>query len=509
MTSYLSEEAGPDLTKGISLSDFGNQPLLRGHVGDEPVILARIGDEITAVGATCTHYGAPLTEGLIVGETVHCPWHHACFSLRSGEALGAPAFDPLPCWQVEHDGDRIIVRDKITPKPRSIPATAANQPANIVIIGGGAAGFACAEMLRRRGYQGQLAMLSEDSDAPCDRPNLSKDYLAGNAPEEWIPLKSDDFYARNRIDLQLHTTVTKIDTTGHTVTTADGRIFPFDRLLLATGAEPVRLPIPGANQSHVFTLRTLADSRAIIERAKHAKSAVILGSGFIGLEAAAALRARELDVHVVSLDKHPLEKILGSEPGDFIRSLHEQHGVQFHMGTSLAHIEPHKVVLSNGKELTADLVIIGVGVRPCVSLAEAAGITVDNGILVNEYLETSVPGIFAAGDVARWRDEASGKTQRIEHWVLAERHGQVAAENMLGANTAFQDVPFFWSAHYDISIRYVGYAGPWDTLEIEGDMAAYDCLISYKTGSKTVAVAAIGRDKQALEYRALIAQQHH
>lgn len=509
MTSHSPEDTGPDLTKGVSLPDSGNQSLLRGHVGDEPVMLIRTGDEVMAVGATCTHYGAPLEQGLIEGETVRCPWHHACFSLRSGEALNAPAFDPLPRWQVERNGNQITVRNKITPEPRRTvpPAMKTGQPASIVIIGGGAAGFACAEMLRRRGYQGQLVMLSDDADAPCDRPNLSKDYLAGNAPEEWIPLKPDDFYTQNHINLQLRTTVKAIDVTERTVTTGDGHIFPFDRLLLATGAEPVRLPIPGADQDHVFTLRTLADSRAIIEQAKQARSAVVLGSGFIGLEVAAALRARGLDVHVISLDKLPLEKILGAEPGDFIRNLHEQHGVQFHMEISIARIESRKVILSNGSELAADLVIIGVGVRPRVSLAQAAGITTDNGILVDEYLETSVPGIFAAGDVARWRDPVNGEMKRIEHWVLAERHGQVAAENMLGARTAFQDVPFFWSAHYDVSIRYTGYGPLWDTIEIEGDMAAYNCLIHYRQAGKTVAVAAIGRDKEVLEYRTLIAQQ--
>ncbi|MDL1867329.1 Rieske 2Fe-2S domain-containing protein [Betaproteobacteria bacterium PRO4] len=508
MASYLSANTGPDLTKGVSLQDFGDQPLLRGHVKDEPVILVRVGDEIMAVGASCTHYGAPLEEGLVAGETIRCPWHHACFSLRDGEALGAPAFDSLPCWQVECDGGRIIVRNKITPEPLSSPpAVTPDPPANIVIIGGGAAGFSCAEMLRRRGYQGQTTQLSDDADAPCDRPNLSKDYLAGNAPEEWIPLKPGSFYTKNHIDLHLRTKVTSIDTVARTVLTSDGQVFPFDRLLLATGAEPVRPPIPGAGQNHVFTLRTLADSRAIIQQAKHAKSAVVLGSGFIGLEAAAALRARGLDVHVISLDQEPLEKILGTKLGVFIRNLHQQHGVQFHMGTSITRIDASKVVLNNGNELAAGLVILGVGVRPRVSLAEAAGITVDNGILVNEYLETSVPGIFAAGDAARWHDPGSGQKQRIEHWVLAERHGQVAAENMLGARTAFCDVPFFWSAHYDISIRYVGHARSWDKLEIEGDLDMHDCLIRYQKEGRTIAVAAIGRDKQALEYRALMAQQ--
>lgn len=505
MASQASEDNGHDLAKGVLLSDFGDRPMLRGHVGKKAVLLARVGDEIFAVGASCTHYSGPLDEGLVVGDTVRCPWHHACFSLRNGEALAAPAFDPLPCWKVERQAGRIIVRERISPEPQPLQIkTEADWPEKIVIIGGGAAGFACAQMLRRRGYEGRLTMLSDDVDAPYDRPNLSKDYLAGEAPEEWMPLRSDDFYQSSNIDLQRGVTVTQVDTDNRRVTTSDGRTFPFDRLLLATGAEPVRLPIPGVDLDHVFTLRSMADCRRIIERATVARAAVILGSGFIGLETAAALRSRGLDVHVVSLDERPLEKVLGPELGDFIRQIHEQHGVNFHMGSSLADIASHKVILSNGQEIDADLVIIGVGVRPRLALAQSAGIQIDRGILVNACLETSSPGIFAAGDVARWHDFADAETLRIEHWVVAQRHGQTVAENMLGARKAFQDAPFFWSAHYDVTIRYVGHARSWDEIEIDGDIAAHDCRIDYKKDGRIVAVATIGRDLEALGYEVAV-----
>lgn len=427
--------------------------------------------------------------------------------MRTGEALGAPAFDPIACWKVEHGNGRIIVRERL--EQEIAPQRAlANEPERIVIIGGGAAGFAAAEMLRRKGYRGQLAMLSEEADAPCDRPNLSKDYLAGEAPEEWIPLRSAGFYAEHDIDLQLSARVAAIDVTARTVSTADGRSFSFDRLLIATGAEPVRLPIPGADLPHVFTLRSLADSRAIIARAASVKSAVVLGSGFIGLETAAALRGRGLDVHVVSLDKTPLERVLGPELGSFARELHESHGEIFHMETSIASIDATSVTLSNGEKIAADLVIIGVGVRPRVSLAESAGLATDHGVVVNEYLETSSPGIFAAGDVARWPGGADGQAIGVEHWVVAERQGQVAAENMLGGNQPFQDVPFFWSAHHDVTIRYVGHAQAWDEIEIDGDIATRDCAVSYMKNGKTVAVATIGRDQQALEQALALADLH-
>lgn len=498
--SDTPDDRGPDLTRGVTIADFGARKLLRGHVGGETVLLARVGDEVLATGATCTHYGGPLADGAVEGDTVRCPLHHACFSLRTGEAIEAPAFDPIACWKVEREGERYVVREPAPATARPARAAVAGAPERIVIVGGGAAGFAAAEMLRRRGWQGDLTLLSADADAPCDRPNLSKDYLAGSAQEEWIPLRGDDFYPAQRIDLRLATTVQRIDLAARCVVTRDGARFGWDRLLLATGAEPVRLPIPGADRPHVFVLRTLADSRAIIAGAASAKAAVVLGSGFIGLEVAASLAARGLAVHVVSLDAHPLERVLGAQLGDFVRHVHEAHGETFHMGTSIASIDAGSVTLGSGARLAADLVVIGVGVRPRLALAEEAGLKVDRGVVVGATLETSHPGVYAAGDIAAWPGGAGGAPMRVEHWVVAERQGQVAAENMLGANMPYRDVPFFWSAHHDVTIRYVGHAPAWDEIRIDGDLAARDCIASYVRAGRTLAVATIGRDAQALEH---------
>ncbi|HLQ86591.1 MAG TPA: FAD-dependent oxidoreductase [Salinisphaeraceae bacterium] len=492
----------PDLRQGVSLQDFGDNNMLRGQVDGEPVLLARVGDEFFAIGATCTHYGAPLDTGLVDGEMVRCPWHHARFSLRSGEAIGAPAYDAVSCWQVERDGERVFVRAKASTQSENTPVQAKDQPQKIVIIGGGGAGFACAEMLRRRGYVGELTMLSAAAETPCDRPSLSKGYLAGAAGPDAVPLYDESFYRERNIQLHLDTEVREIDPDERRVTDQNGNSWDYDRLLLATGSEPNRPPITGADKAHVFTLRTPADSDRIIERAQQARSAVVLGSGFIGLEVAASLTKRGLQVHVVTLDSHPLGKVLGEELSDLVRSDHEKQGVIFHTETSLDQIDEDKVTLDNGKGIAADLVVLGVGVKPRVALAEQAGLDVDNGVLVDEYLQTSAEGIYAAGDIANWPDATTGQRLRVEHWVLAGRHGQAAARNLLGEQRPFKDVPFFWSGHFDVKIRYMGHVEDWDETEVEGDVAAGDCLVRYKKNGTTLAVATVGRDVAALEWEA-------
>jgi NADPH-dependent 2,4-dienoyl-CoA reductase/sulfur reductase-like enzyme/nitrite reductase/ring-hydroxylating ferredoxin subunit len=497
------EPSGPDLTMGVPQHQIADEGKLLGHVGDEDVLLVRRGVEFFAVGAHCTHYHGPLVEGLVVGDTVRCPWHHACFDLRTGEALRAPALSPVACWSVEQRSGKIFVREKrAQPEPKPRRTHVGTAPDKIVIIGGGAAGFSAVEMLRRAQYQGSIVILSNDDAPPVDRPNLSKDYLAGSASEDWVPLRPDSFYSENDIDLRLAVNVIAIDARSREVSLADGSTVPYDRLLLATGAEPVRLSIPGADQPHVRTLRSLADSRAIIELAKTGRRAVVLGASFIGLEVAASLRNREIEVHVVAPDKRPMERILGQQMGDFVRSLHEEHGVVFHLEDTAKSIDGKQVKLASGGTLEADFVVAGIGVRPRIALAERAGLAIDRGVVVNSHLETSAPGIFAAGDIARWPDPHSGEHIRIEHWVVAERQGQTAALNMLGHHEKFSAVPFFWSQHYDVPINYLGHAESWDELAIAGDIAGKDCLLRFKRNGRTLAVASIFRDLENLQIEA-------
>jgi NADPH-dependent 2,4-dienoyl-CoA reductase/sulfur reductase-like enzyme/nitrite reductase/ring-hydroxylating ferredoxin subunit len=489
----------PDLTQGVPIASLPPGRMMAGRVGDAQVLLARVGEEFLAVDSACTHYHGPLAEGLLVGDTVRCPWHHACFSLRSGEALSAPAFDALDCWSTEVRGDKVVVLHRKPATAREPLQPSPALPQEIVIIGGGAAGFAAAERLRREGYRGRLTMLSDDAAAPVDRPNLSKDYLAGQAPEEWIPLRDAAFYAEQHIDLKLNARASRLDTAARRVLLEDGSTLAYDRLLLATGAQPVRLPVPGMDSPRVFTLRSLADCRAIIARAAVAKRVAVLGASFIGLEVAAALRTRGLEVHVAAPEQVPMARVLGPELGGFVQRLHEQQGVVFHLGRTAQSIEPDGLALDDGSRLAADLVVVGVGVRPRVALAEQAGLAVDRGVLVDAFLQTSARDIYAAGDIARWPDPRSGSTLRVEHWVVAQRQGQTAALNMLGRRQRYDEVPFFWSQHYDVAIQYVGHAEGWDAIRIDGDVAARDCLLRYKRGGRTLAVASIGRDVESLK----------
>jgi len=377
-----------------------------------------------------------------------------------------------------------------------------NNHDRIVIIGGGAAGFAAAERLRTLGYDGAVTMLSADDAAPCDRPNLSKDFLAGTAPEDWIPLQGPEFYTERGIDLRLRCDVVEIETGSHQLVTATGECIGYDRLLIATGAEPRVLPIPGFDLPNVFALRSLADARSIVAACGHSKTVALVGAGFIGMEAASALRARGLQVHVIAPDAVPMERVFGRELGEFVTALHRSNGVVFHLRSTVERFDGKTLVLGDGTAFDADIVIVGAGVSPRTALAAAAGIEVDDGIVVDACLQTSVPGHYAAGDVARYRYD--GESVRVEHWVHAQRQGQVAAANLLGAQQAFTDVPFFWTHHYGLDFRYTGHGKGWDEVRTDGALPERDYIARFYRKGRLVAAASVGRDLANLEIEAAL-----
>jgi NADPH-dependent 2,4-dienoyl-CoA reductase/sulfur reductase-like enzyme/nitrite reductase/ring-hydroxylating ferredoxin subunit len=490
--------SGPDLTSGVPISQVPDGGLVAGHAQGKPVLLARSGGEWFAIGAVCSHYSGPLPEGLMVGDTVRCPWHHACFSLRTGEALRPPALNNVSCWRVEQRGDMVYITG-MARKPDPTPSRRRG-PDSVVIVGAGAAGDSAAETLRREGYEGSLTLYDPDPDAPYDRPNLSKDYLAGTASEDWIPLHPPEFYQERGIRIVRDRRVMAIEPKARRIRLDDGQTREYGALILATGATPVRLPGEMERSTPpVHYLRSFADSKAIIAAAANAKCVVILGASFIGLEVAASLRARKLEVHVVAPDAKPLERVMGTELGGFVQKLHEENGVVFHLQQKAREIAGGAVTLENGERLKPDFVVAGIGVRPNVELAERAGLTIDRGVLVDERLQTSAPGIYAAGDITRWPDRHTGERIRVEHWVVAQRQGQAAARSILDQDQEFDAVPFFWSQHYDVPINYVGHAERWDSIEVEGSIEARDCAVRFKQGGRTLAVATIYRDRQSLE----------
>ena len=462
MNEPAKKLSGPDLARGIALSEVTDGEMLPGHAHGEPVLLLRRAGEMFAIGTHRSHYGAPLANGMLVDDPVRCPCHQACYSLRTDDALCAPALDSVASWRVEQqDGSGYV---KLVPAEQKQLPQVAGTPQSIAIVGGGAAGNAAAETLRREGYSGLITLLSADGARPCDRPELSKSILAGTTSAESNPLRPLAFYQANRIDLKLDAPVASLDTSSRHLRLVDGSHVAFDALLLATGGEPARLGGVGRNLQHVHYLHSLADGRALMASALTSERAVVIGASFIDLEVAASLRSLNIEVHVVATDSVPMEKLLGPDVGNFIHWLHERHGVTFHLGTTAISIDPKGVQLMSGEYLPADLVIIGIGVRPMIALAERAGLAIDCGITVNEYLETSVPGIFAAGDIARWPDRLTGEHIRAEHWVVAERQGQTAARNMLGRRERFDAVLFFWTEQYDFGLAFGRSEGNVDEL---------------------------------------------
>lgn len=494
---------GPDLVReGIPVDSLAPDVLVKGHVDGKQVIVVRTGEGLCAVAGTCTHYSGPLGDGLCVDGQVHCPWHHGIFDLTTGEAIGGPALNPIRVYQPSERDGRVYVTGPIdAPVPERQPPVT---PESVVIVGSGAAGAAAAEKLRRLGYEGPVVLIG--LEPPIDRPNVSKDFLAGTAPEEWMPLRSPAFYQEHDIELIIGTQVTGIDTGAQTVALEDGRSIEYGALLLAPGAEPRRLPTPGSDQAHVHYVRTLDDSRSIIAALDATDHAVVIGAGFIGLEVAASLRQREVAVTVVAPEAVPLVPIIGENLGRFVQDLHEQHGVEFRLGKTVSEIKPGEVVLDDATSLPADLVVIGVGVVPSTGLADQAGLHVDNGIVVDDRLRTSDPHIWAAGDVASYPDQNAGRV-RIEHWVLAERQGQAAARNILGHDTRFTDPPFFWSQHYDIPINVTGHAKDWDEEIVRGEPAEHDVMIGYRKDGVIQAVASIYRDLESLRAEHALANQ--
>lgn len=482
-------------------SDLADGEMKEVSAGETRILLARVGGEFHAVGAACPHYGAPLAEGALCGTRVVCPWHHACFDVTTGALEEPPALDSLPRYEVRVENGRVLARVPAAAEDRVPPRMSRRDASDtrlFVILGAGAAGYAAAQTLREDGFRGRVALVTREDRAPYDRPNLSKDYLQGNAEPEWMPLRPEEFYKEHDIGLLCGHEVTRVDAAAKTITFGSGDTLKYDALLVATGGTPRRLNIPGSDLKNVCLLRGFNDADSLIETAVCSKRCVVVGASFIGMEAAASLRARGLDVTVVAPSREPFEATLGTEIGALFRRAHEERGVKFKLGSIVYRFEGtsavEAVTLEGGERIEADMVVAGVGVHPATGFIEGLNLNEDGGVVVDAHMRAA-DGLYAAGDIAHFPNPRTGERARIEHWRIAQQQGRVAAHNMAGRPTTFDGVPFFWTRQFDTGLLYVGHASEWDEIIYAGDVAAQDFLAFYLKEGRALAVAGVNRDR--------------
>jgi apoptosis-inducing factor 3 len=458
------------------------------------ILLARDGDTVFAVDATCPHAGGPLAEGVRRGDRVVCPWHKAAFCLKTGAVLDPPAVDRLRRYDARIDGGHVLV---------TLPATdVADAPLSddrrcFVIVGAGAAGAVAAQTLREAGFGGRIVMLDQDNRVPYDRTVLSKYFLSGETGGEKSPLQSQAYYRDHRIERRT-AEVTHVDPRARRITCADGSVLDYDAVLLATGAAPKRPSLPGIGLRNVFMLRSRADADAILAQAERSERAVVLGASFIGMEVAASLRERGLDVTVVGLEKAPFARQLGERIGSVFVSLHQKRGVTFRLGSGVIGLEGDGVAqavrLEDGTRVEGDLVVVGFGVSPVTGYARDLPRGDDGGLAVDACLRIT-DGVYAAGDIARFPLRGDGAAIRVEHWRVAQQQGRVAALNMIGRAVQYDAVPVFWTIQYLKRLDYVGHAPEWDDIAVFGDTAKPEFLAYYVKDGKVAAAAGFDRDR--------------
>jgi 3-phenylpropionate/trans-cinnamate dioxygenase ferredoxin reductase subunit len=360
-----------------------------------------------------------------------------------------------------------------------------------VIVGASLAGAKAAEALRDEGFDGKVVLIGDEPERPYERPPLTKDYLRGDAPREQAFVHSDFFYGARDIDLITDTAVTAVDASRSRITLDDGRELSYDRLLLATGAEPNQIRVPGADLEGIHYLRTLADCDALRERLAGGGHVVVIGAGWIGAEFAATARQRGCEVTIVEPASVPLERVLGAEVGAVYGDLHREHGVQLLCGTGLDSFDGsqtvERVVTSDGRTVECDFVVVGIGAAPRVALAADAGLDTDNGVVVNQRLATTHPSIFAAGDVASAWHPFYERHVRVEHWANALNQGPLAAQAMLGRDVAYSRLPYFFSDQYDVGMEYSGLAADWDRVVFRGDPASHEFIAFWLRDDRVVA----------------------
>ena len=478
------------------VNDLEDGDMKEVEVGELKILLTRLDGAFHAIGGECAHYGGPLAEGVLSGMHVTCPWHQARFHVKTGEVTDPPALDSMARFETKVQGDKVILvlpeKATGTVPPAMIRRDDQADSRLFVILGGGAAGNAAAQKLRQVGYQGRILLISQESRLPYDRTSLSKGYLAGDMEAESLPLRSETFFREADIELQLGYRVAQVNPGTKTIIFRYDETLTYDSLLLATGGQAKQLVVPGAGLPNVFTLRSADDCDHIMGAAAQASQAVVVGASFIGLETAAALKKRGLDVTVVGRGLIPFERTLGPEIGAMLQTIQEENGVSFKLGRKVTRLEGEErvqeVVLDNGERLPADLVLAGIGVHPATDYLREVPLNPDGSITVDKYLSVA-DGLYAAGDIARFPDWRTGEHIRIEHWQVAELHGFTAALNMSGQPTEFQGVPFFWTEQFEPYLYYVGHVTAWDEIIWHGTAADRKFVAFYVKNNRVLAAA--------------------
>lgn len=483
----------------IDLPRLNEGEMRRCEVDGKAVLISFVNGEYHVTGCKCSHYEAPLENGLIKGHSLMCPWHHACFDILTSTRLEPPGINDLPRFAFQIEGNKLAI---MWPEENSVEIQGRADPSDprlIVIIGGGAAGHSAAEELRRSGFMGRITIINDGDSLPVDRPSLSKEYLAGTAEPALIPLRKDlSWYDSRDIEFLLNSKAASVDPTRHKILLQNRSSLSYHKLFLAMGAFPRAIPgITPPYPSNVFTLRSLSDTDHIIAALKSVKRAVVIGASFIGMETAAALKTRGLEVTVVGIEKIPFDRIFGNEIGLMFQTEHESHGVQFRLDNQVRYLHESGgnltgVELKSGEILSADLAVIGVGVLPATDFLEGSGFQMsekDGSVIVNQFMETNQPDVYAGGDIARIGDV------RIEHWRVAQQHGMIAARNMMGMRDSMErHVPFFWTNQWDLYLHYTGHAEKWDRIIWRGDAQSRNFSAFFMSGSEVLAACGCERD---------------
>lgn len=482
--------------------------------GDYKVLLTNVGGEVFAVESKCSHFGLPLENAALHGHSLRCPFHHACFDVRNGKQLEAPGMDGIATFAVEvREGEIYLAAE---PDPAFAPALSEASRARAeegqshypyVIVGGGIAAANAVYGIREYDREKPIALLTREDLPPYDRTHVSKALMGGGKEEaKDLVLHTEEFYQKMGVTLLEKTTVERINLEHKTIAT-DSISLTYDKVLLATGGTPRTLP--GAEGHNVYTVRNAHDGHALREMVEEGTKVIIVGGSFIGLETAMSLGKKGADITIVAPEELPLARVFGTEVGAYVKQLHEDAGVKFRLGRTTSKFYDEKglvntVELDNGEQLPADIVVIGIGVKPATSFVEGLALDKDGGIEVDNHLAVNAEGVWAAGDIARYPDREG--SLRIEHWKVAAQQGRVAGRNMAGAEEPYTMLPFFWSNQQGVNFRYAGHGKDWDNIIFDGTPGEGPFLAFYLQGDHVQAILGVKRDAETAVIASLLAE---